>query len=59
MATKSRSRSKFSPLKKRSDEIEAGEFESDHKIMNISYTTSSSRTFKEDIMKHNVFSQLC
>ena len=50
MATKSRS--KFSPLKKRNDESEAG----DHEIMNISYTSaSSSGTFKEGIMNHNVF----
>ena len=55
MATKLRS--KFSPLKKRSDESEAGEL-GDHEIMNISYTsTSSSGTFKEGIVKHNnVFS---
>ena len=54
MATKLRS--KFSPLKKRSDESEAGQ--GDHEIMNISYTsTSSSGTFKEGIVKHNnVFS---
>ena len=50
MATKSRS--KFSPLKKRSDESEAGE--GDHEIMSISCTsTSNSGTFKEGIMNHN------
>ena len=48
--TKSRS-NKFSPLKKRNNEREAGE-SGDHEIMNISYTpTSNPKTFKEGIYR--------
>ena len=46
MATKSRI--KFSPLKKRNDEKEVSE--NDHEIMNISYTpTGNSSTFSKGI----------